>query len=64
MLQGKKHPKEWATFAWETINSQGQRILKNNEEINDKIESINFLTEKAEEFDKKRVPILKALMVL
>ena len=64
MLQGKKHPKEWATFAWETINSQGQRILKNNEEINDKIESINFLTEKAEEFDEKRVPILKALMVL
>jgi len=60
----KNNTKDWATYAWETITSQGQRVLKNNKEIFNKTEGIDFLREKAEEFKKKRVPIFKALMII
>jgi len=64
MQLGKNNTKDWAIYAWETITSQGQRVLKNNKEIKDKKEGTIFLTEKAEDFKKKRVPILKALMII
>ena len=64
MQLGKNNTKDWATYAWETITSQGQSVLKNNKEIKDKKEGIIFLTEKAEDFEKKRAPILKALMII
>ena len=53
MLQGKKHPKSGQLSPGKPLILKVKEF-KNNEEINDKIESINFLTEKAEEFDKKR----------
>ena len=56
MQLGKNDTKDWATYAWETITSQGQRVLKNNKEIKDKKEGIIFLTEKAEDFKKKEFP--------
>jgi len=64
MQLGKNNTKDWATYAWEKITSQGQRVLKNNKEIKDKKEGIIFLTEKAEEFKKKGAPILRALMII
>ena len=64
MQLGKNNTKDWATYAWEKITSQGQRVLKNNKEIKDKKDGIIFLTQKADDFRKKRVPILKALMIV
>ena len=64
MQIGKNDPKSWANYAWRIITSQGESVFKNDKEILDKKEGIFHLTEKAEEFKKKRVPILKALMIL
>ena len=63
MQLGKNNTKDWATYAWETITSQGQLFLKIIRKLKIR-KSIIFLTEKAEDFKENRVPILKALMII
>lgn len=61
--QGTKDPKDWAQFASEILASQGQRILKDGKALETKAEHLVYLTEMAEEFAAKQLPILRALKV-
>ncbi len=63
LLQGKKHPSEWATSAWQVLEGQGQRILKAGITLGSPEENMAELTEQAEKFAQKQLPVLKALMV-
>jgi hypothetical protein len=61
--QGKKDPKDWAQFVWSILASQGQRMLKDGKALETEAEHLAHLTEMAEEFSAKQLPILKALKV-
>jgi SAM-dependent methyltransferase len=61
---GKKQPTDWADFSWQTLQSQGQAIMKDGSALQTVAENIAELVEQAEQFQKKRLPILRALMVV
>jgi SAM-dependent methyltransferase len=62
--QGKKKPAEWADFAWMTLATQGQKIIKEGVTLETKEENIAELLSKADVFNEKQLPICKALMLL
>lgn len=65
LQEGHKKPKQWAEYAWSILASQGQRVRKKEGKIIEAAEdNLAFLVESAEEFKKKRLPILKALQVV
>ena len=57
-------PSDLAAFVWEIISSQNESLLKNGKKINNPKDSIDFLTTEAKDFDKKQLPVLKALFIL
>jgi hypothetical protein len=63
MYEGHKLPMEWAKFAWEILASQNQRLIKDGIAIETAEGNLEELTKQAEEFAKKRLPILKALCI-
>ncbi len=62
-LQGLKQPTEWAQFAWNTLNAQGQRLVKDGQTLQDPADNLAELTAQAQAFAQKQLPVLKALMV-
>jgi SAM-dependent methyltransferase len=63
LSQGKNQPREWAQFAWDTLASQNQRLLKEGIAIESADENIHELTQQAEKFQANKLPILKALKI-
>ena len=62
--QGHKQPAEWAKFAWQIFQSQGQRLIKNGAELQTPEENLAELTEQATGFAANTLPILKAMQVV
>lgn len=62
--QGKKTPGEWAQFAWQVLQEQGQKIVKEGKTLESADENVAELTQLARSFLDVRVPVLKALQVL
>jgi hypothetical protein len=62
--QGKKSPAEQANDAWNVLAMQGQRLIKDGKTLETAEQNIANLTEMAQEFADKRVPILKALEIM
>lgn len=60
---GKKEPAEWAQFALQTVEAQGQKLLKEGKTIETKEDSIALLMTEANNFVQKKLPILKALQI-
>jgi SAM-dependent methyltransferase len=58
---GRKTPREWAGFAWELLAAQGQRLVKEGTALESPEENLAELTRQAEEFERKRLPVLLAL---
>lgn len=63
ITQGKKHPAEWAQFAWQTIGAQGQKLVKEGKTLDTAEENLAELTAQAQTFAEKQLPILKALQI-
>lgn len=61
---GKKQSSEWALHAWQTLEAQGQKLLKNGKALESAQENLIELTNQANEFVEKRLPILKALQIV
>ena len=61
--KGKKTPSEQAKFVWDTLASQGQRVIKEGKALETPDENLAELSKQAEEFAETRAPILKALGV-
>lgn len=57
----KKQPAEWAADAWDMLNKQGQRLIKEGKPIESAEENVAELTTQANHFAEKDLPILKAL---
>jgi hypothetical protein len=60
---GKKAPSEQAKFAWDTLQAQGHRVIKEGKVLETPDENAAELAREAQEFAEKRAPILKALGV-
>lgn len=64
MGQGKNRPEDWAQFVWGILQAQGQKLVKQGKTLETDQENLAELTGQAERFEKKQVPVLKALGVV
>jgi len=62
--QGRKQPGEWAQSVWQILQAQGQKLVKEGHTLENDAENIAELTEQAEGFAGKQLPLLKALQVV
>ena len=58
---GRLQPEARAQFAWEVLNAQAQRLLKEGNAIKTPEENLAELLEQAKQFSIKSSPILQAL---
>jgi len=63
LLQGKKKPEEWAQFVWQILSSQGQKLIKEGKTIEVEADNLAELTDQANGFAQKNLPVLRALMI-
>lgn len=63
LQQGKKEPEKWAESAWHAIRAQGQRLMKEGKAIETDEENLAMLNEQASDFEQKKLPVLKSLLI-
>ncbi|WP_244284759.1 MULTISPECIES: class I SAM-dependent methyltransferase [unclassified Pannonibacter] len=63
LTQGRKDPQQWAEFAWQAIQAQGQRLIKAGHPLETDAENLGFMVEQAVDFAEKRLTALKSLQV-
>ena len=63
LAQGKKQPSEWAQAVWSILQAQGQTLIKDGKTLESADENIAELTEQAQTFAEKQLPILKMLQI-
>ena len=61
--QGHPQPADWASYVWQLLALQNQRLLKEGKTLETAEENLAELTEQAKAFAEKQLPILKALQV-
>jgi hypothetical protein len=61
---GLKTASELADFTWKIFDSQGEKIIKDGETLEDPAQNISFLENSAHEFIEKRLQILTNLRIL
>ena len=61
--QGRKQPADMARFAWQFLAAQGQKIVRDGKTLETADDNLAELTERAEGFVAKQLPILKALRI-
>lgn len=61
--QGHKQPKDWAQAVWNTLASQGQRLLKEGQTLESAEANLAELTTQAEAFAAQHLPLLKAMQI-
>lgn len=63
LQQGKKTPEDWAAYVLQILAAQGQKIVKEGKPLGTPEEQLAELTNQANEFAVKQLPILKALQI-
>jgi hypothetical protein len=64
MRNGKNQPQDWASEVWAVLSAQNQRLLKEGKTLETAEENVQELLSQANDFARKRLPILKALEVV
>ena len=64
MRNGKKQPQDWASEVWSVISAQNQRLIKEGKALESVEDNVQELVIQANDFARKRLPILKALEVV
>ncbi len=64
VTQGKKQPAEWAQAVWQILQFQGKKLVKEGKTLETDEQNLAELTEKAEGFAEKLLPVLRALWVV
>jgi hypothetical protein len=59
--EGRKTPEEWAKHAWAILSAQGHRLRKDDKPLETMEDNIAELLRQANEFETKRLPVLRAL---
>lgn len=63
LQHGKKTPEDWAVFVADILASQGQKIIKNGTPVESDQQQLVELTQQANEFAIKQLPVLRALQI-
>lgn len=61
--QGLGQAADWAGFVWDLLAMQGQRLVKEGKRLESAEENLAELTEQANEFAAKHLPIMQALQI-
>ena len=61
--EGLSEPSEWARFAWNTLKSEGQRMLKDGVRLDSDADNLAELGRQAQDFAQRYLPALRALQV-
>lgn len=61
--EGRKHPEDWADYAWNLLRAQGQKLIKNGKTVETDEDNLAELSVQAKDFAEKSLPILKALEI-
>ena len=61
--QGKKQPADLAAQVWQVLNVQGQKLVKEGKTLETDEQNLAELTERAQIFIEKSLPLLKALQI-
>jgi hypothetical protein len=61
---GHSNAKAWASCAWDALDSQGQRVLRDGKPLAKAEENMAELRERAKVFEADRLPILSALGII
>ena len=64
MRNGKKQPQDWASEVWAVLSAQNQRLIKEGKTLESAEDNVQELVSQANDFARKRLPILKALEVV
>lgn len=64
LRQGKTQPDEWGQQVWQTLQSQGQKLMKSGKVLGSDQDDLAELTAQARTFAVKRLPVLRALQVV
>jgi hypothetical protein len=64
MRNGKKQPQDWASEVWAVLSAQNQRLIKEGKALESAEDNIQELINQANDFARKRLPLLKALEVV
>lgn len=64
IADGAATPQAWAAHAWARIEALGQKLLKDGQLVEAAEENLAELTRQAEEFQAKRLPVLRALGIV
>jgi SAM-dependent methyltransferase len=62
--RGHDQPEEWARFVWPFLADQGLRLVKDGKRLDTAEDNIADLTERANAFLAREIPILRALGVI
>jgi len=60
-MKGHKIPADWAAFAWQILAAQGKKIIKDGVALETAEANLAELTEQAQAFSEKQLPLLLAL---
>lgn len=63
MTQGNKESSECAKTAWDILDAEGQRLVKDGRTLDTPEENLAELTSQATTFAEKQLPVLKALQI-
>lgn len=61
---GQADPQQWARSAWELLDSQGQRLLREGKRLDQPADNLTELERLAQDFAQRSLPVMKALQVL
>lgn len=64
IMDGKKQPADFASYTWEILAKQGQKLIKDGQSLDTEEDNLKELKAMAKEFSEKTLPILKALKVI
>ena len=64
LTQGHQQPKDWANATWQLLAAQGQQLVKDGKTLTTAEQNLEELTEQANTFAQKRLPIFQALQVV
>ncbi|MES2207139.1 MAG: class I SAM-dependent methyltransferase [Pseudomonadota bacterium] len=62
-IKGQHEPEAWAQFAWNTLSSQGQKLIVNEKTLESAEENLTLLKQYAQNFNTKKLPTLIALQI-
>lgn len=64
LAAGKREPGDWGNYAWNILESQGQRVIKDGKTLESSAENLAELTVQAKKFQQTSLSVFKSLRIV